>query len=237
MTLELLLQIQQHDTEIDRSEYLRKTLPELEELEVNKKHHEELAAKRAELLSARGAVSDEQKRLEAEVKSVSDRRKSENERLYSGTVTAHKDLVAIQEELDMLAERQDSIEELVLEQMLLAEPIDVEIAEVDAAVEKLDIAKEEILTRVAERNSEIDDEIALEAQKKAEIVGQVSDELLEIYEKTRKERGGLAVVELKQKRCMGCRLELPAVQYESVRAEPADAVIYHDCGRILVRKS
>lgn len=234
MTLELLLEIQAHDTEIDRIEYLRKTLPELEELATAQNTRSAHIATQEEIQIRRDTIAKKQGEIEAEVKTVRQRRDSENERLYSGTVTAHKDLVAIQEELDMLAQRQNDLEDLILEQMELAEPVDAELEQVTAEITAVDITIEEIKTRIGIAEAELDTEIAKERSAREAIEINVSPELIEVYERARKAGGGLGVARLAQKRCMGCRVELPSVKLQELRDSDEGQIIYHDCGRILI---
>lgn len=235
MTLELLLTIQSHDSEIDRIRYESTALPELEELAEFEGVRQGHIGKAQVLQERRDAIGAAQKKIESEVQTVRKRRESESERLYSGTVTAHKDLVAIQEELDMLKERQNGLEDLVLEQMELAEPVDDEIDAVNRDITACDIQIEEVKTRIAAARSELDVQIEEQQAKRETVASEVSEELLGIYEKARKAGGGLGVARLAQRRCMGCRIEIPAVKLQALRSADEGEIIYHDCGRILVR--
>jgi predicted nucleic acid-binding Zn-ribbon protein len=68
------------------------------------------------------------------------------------------------------------------------------------------------------------------------VVADTPSELLALYNKIRAERGGIGAVELRQRRCEGCRITIDPADLNRIRAAAPDAVMRcEDCRRILVR--
>ena len=236
MTLAQLLVVQAHDSAIDRLRHQRTTLPEFQALADCDEERTHLETQRAEVDERRHALAREQKRHEDEVAIIVDRRDKENERLYSGAVTAHKDLQAIQAELAVLAERQEGIEDQVLELMESIEPIDAELADFDAKLADVADRKANVEASLADSQAAIDAEIETETSARSEAIDGVDQALVTEYERCRADLGGVGIARLNHKTCEGCHLQLAAVDYDRVRKESADVVLHcPECERILVR--
>lgn len=236
MTLEQLLVVQVHDSAIDQLTHRRANLPEMQAIADCDDERTHLEQARAKVAEGRHEIGRQQKRLEDEVALIEDRRTSENDRLYSGSVTAHKDLQAIQDELDVLADRQGNLEEQVLELMEAAEPIDAQLADFDAKLDAVAARRTVIEGQLAESQAAIDAEIADERTARSAALDGVSDELVAEYERVRSTSAGVGVARLNAKTCEGCHLQLSAVDYDRIRKESADTVVHcPECGRLLVR--
>jgi len=236
MTLAQLLVVQTHDSAIDRLTHQRTVLPEIKALEDCDVEQTHLETARAEISQRRHELEREQKRFEDEVALFQDRRNVENERLYSGAVTAIKDLQALQSELEVLAKRQSTIEEQVLEVMERAEPVDAELADVDAKIAAVAERRTKATASLAESQAAIDAEIESEMQARVTAAAPIDAALLQQYEQTRHDCGGVGIAKLTAKTCEGCHLQLAAVAYDRIRKEPADSMIHcPECERILVR--
>ncbi len=73
-------------------------------------------------------VRNAQKAAEDEAATVEEKAVEVDRMLYGGTITAAKELEAYQADLAMLKERQSSLEDVALEQMERAEPLEAELA-------------------------------------------------------------------------------------------------------------
>lgn len=236
MTLAQLLVVQAHDSAIDRLTHQRTVLPEIKALTDCDEEQAHLDAARSEIAERRHALEREQKRLEDEVALFQDRRNVENERLYSGAVTAMKDLQALQAELEVLGKRQSDLEEQVLEVMERAEPVDQELADVDAKVDELIERRVRVEASLAESQAAIDAEVTTETAARAVAVAAVDADLVRQYEQAREDCGGVGIAKLNVKTCEGCHLQLAAVAFDRIRKEPAGSIIHcPECERILVR--
>lgn len=236
MTLAQLLVVQEHDSTIDRLTHRRAHLPEQQALVDCDEEQAHLNETREPVAERRHELTRSQKRLEDDVALIVARRDKDNERLYSGSVTAHKDLKAIQDELAVLATRQEGIEDEVLEVMEAAEPVDAELADIDAKLASVAERRAVLEQQLAEAQLAIDVEMESEAAARTAALVGVDAELVAEYEQRRENLGGVAIAVLNGKTCEGCHLQLPAVHYDRIRKEPADAMVYcNECERILVR--
>jgi predicted nucleic acid-binding Zn-ribbon protein len=231
-----LLDLQALDLKLDQLAHKRKTLPELGELE-------KLAAEHSRLRDAEVATTTEvndlerdRKRAEADVAQVRQRKDRDQQRLDAGQVSAAKELSSLQSEIASLERRQAELEEIELEIM-----------------EKLDEAQQQATRLTAEREdvgrralglqkardeiwAQIDADAADARKQRDDLAGQLPDDLLGLYEKTRKTGHGIGAAALRQRRCEGCRLQLDPVTLNKFReAAPETVIRCEECRRILVR--
>jgi len=236
MSLAQLLVVQAHDSAIDRLDHSRTTLPEFKVLETLDDEQAHLTTERAKVETQRHAVEREQKRFEDEAALLTDRIDKENARLYDGSVTAHKDLQAIQSELQTLGDRRTDVEDQVLEAMEQAEPLDASLAEFDAKLADVESRREQVTASLADSQARIDAELAEERNQRVAAVDGIAADLLAEYEASRASCGGVGVCRLAHNTCEGCHLTLPAVEIDRIRKEPDDAVVRcGECNRMLVR--
>ena len=125
--LQILLQIQDKDTQILAAQHQIKELPEREEIRTIQNSKEALE----EILITKQSEVHEnnrnQKRLEDEVATIEERTEKQKQKLYSGEVIAIKELQALEADIENLKERQILLEDQIIEVMELNEPIQKEI--------------------------------------------------------------------------------------------------------------
>lgn len=230
-----LLDVQAHDTKLAQLEHRRRTLPEHAQV------HEltaRLAAVGDELVVARTAATDVGRELikaEGDVEQVRQRAKRDQARLDSGQGSA-KDLTALQHELEALAQRQSVLEDVELEIMERQEAAEAAVAAVTAEQERLSAELAAARARLDETTAGIQEESAKEAQERAAAASGLPGDLLALYERVRQNAGGVGAARLYQRRCEGCRLELPPNDISRIRTAAENEVVRcEECGRILVR--
>src|SRR4051812_5799184 len=118
-----LLALQACDTTLDQLRHRQETLPERDQLRAARATLSEVEAPEAGVSGERPEGARLQKRLEDEAAAVEAKAVEVNRKLYSGTITAPKELQAFQEDEASLRRHQATIEDKVLEQMELAEPL------------------------------------------------------------------------------------------------------------------
>lgn len=235
-SLTVLLDLQAYDTKVDQHRHRRATLPERTELATLERELAALDAEIAGVRAERDALAREEKRVEDEAASVAAKAEAEDKRLYSGTVTAAKELQALQDEIAALQRRQRALEDEALELMVQIEPLDERLAGLDAKRAELHGRAEAVRTRIAELEGEIGAEIAQVEAERAEVAQTVPGPLLAEYESLRKRLGGIAVAKLEGGACRGCHLQLSAVELDRIKKLPRDEIVHcEECGRILVR--
>lgn len=231
-----LLVVQEHDTAIDRLRHRRATLPELAELARVEEELVALERTYAEAAAGRDVVARREKRLEDEVASIEAKIVDVEARMYSGAVTVPRELQAMQAEVESMRRHCSALEDDILEAMTEREPLDEQVAVLDATRRRLDEQGAALRSAIAETQASIDAELALEtAARDAAAVG-LPGSLSTLYEQLRAKLGGIGAARLSNGRCTGCHLTLPATELDRIRREPPDTLIRCDqCGRVLVR--
>lgn len=231
-----LLVVQEHDTEADQ---LRYRLAHLPEREARDRHLADVVAfdsATAELQARRDALGRDQRRLEDEVSSVEDKITEVDKTLYSGTVTAPRELQAFQDDIASLKRRQSQLEDGVIELMEQVEPLDAELAARNAQRTAMDGVGGQLEAALDQVQADLAATLARVDAERAELVGPLPDDLLGEYDKLRSDLGGIAVARLVGSNCGGCHLTLSHVALDHMRHQPAEVRVYcEECGRLLVR--
>jgi len=229
-----LLEVQQHDLEVDRARHRRATLPEtvrVTELEASAKAVDD------DITRAAVEVSDleaEQRKADADVDLV--RQRAQKDRELLDTINDAKQLSNLQHELESLARRQSELEDVELEVMERLEAAQKSHAALLAQRESIAADLEQ--ARIARDNALADlaDEEGIAAAARAAAAQRVPADLLALYDKLRADNGGIGAAALHRGRCEGCRIELTPVDLGRIReAPPAEVIRCEECRRILVR--
>lgn len=231
-----LLELQSHDSMLAQLQHRKLNLAEhvaIAELEARVK---EVDGKRIEVDTEVSDLTREQKKADAEVELVKNRRTRDEERLNSGAVKNPKDLESLQHELVALERRIGTLEDAELEIMEKLEDAQSRLGAVEADLHSL---KADLTEKITARDAAIvvidEQELATQAERAA-TAGEVPDDLLALYDKVRAQYGGLGAAALRARRCEGCRLEINGADLRELAASPEDEVLRcPECSRILVR--
>jgi uncharacterized protein len=230
-----LLQLQAHDSVIDRLKHRRGSLPEdarLAELADTLGAVDQLTAERQGSLAT---VQHDQSRLEHEIDMVTGKAGNEEARAASGRVTSPKELTAIQEEVASLKRRQATLEDELLELMEQRETLETELGELATRREGFTAEQAEVTKARDAALVEIDRE--LEAQRAARdgLAPEVGEELRALYDQIRARQGGIGAAALVGSTCQGCRVSISPVELAAIRKLPPEEVKRcENCRRILV---
>jgi len=234
--LEALLALQVLDTNVDQLRHRRTNLPERAELDSRHKELRVLEQSLADVQRQRDEIAARERSLDDEIGALRTKAAADDKALYGGTVSALKDLRALQDEIESLGRRQRDLEDQALELMEQAEPLDAELARGAAARAAIDAAAVALLAAIAEAEVAIDAELDALLRERDALASPIPDGLLAEYDRRRKAAGGIAVARLVGNRCEGCHLTLSAMEIDRIRHEPPDAVVHcSECDRILVR--
>jgi uncharacterized protein len=230
-----LLELQTHDSAVDRLNHRRTSLPEharLEQLATNLAAIDQLVAERQGELAT---VSREQTRFEDEIEMVRRKAETEEARAISGRVTSPKELTAIQEEVGALRRRQGSLEDELLDRMERRETLEAELAELSTRREGVASDQAQVTKSRDAALEEIDQELEVQREARALLEPKVSAELLKLYEQIRTRQGGVGAGALRGDTCQGCRTSLSRVELNAMRALPPERIKRCEhCRRILV---
>lgn len=177
------------------------------------------------------ALQSQHQALNLERQSLRTRIKSSENRLYSGKVHNPKELSDLQSEIDSLGRRVSTLEDEMLEVMILMEDAEAAQTEADAGLAKAEARwqKEsvELQTEKNELAVRLNKLLALR-QEQAQVVDAAS---MKEYEALAKKKGGTAVVRVRGEMCLGCRTTISTNKLREARQ--GIKAYCGSCGRIL----
>jgi uncharacterized protein len=230
-----LLQLQAHDSAIDRLDHRRGSLPEdarLAELADALAAVDQLTAERDGTMAT---VQRDQSRLEHEVDTVATKARNEDARAVSGKVTSPKELTAIQEEVAGLKRRQATLEDDLLELMEQRETLEAELTELATRRDAFTADQAEVTKARDAALAEIDRELDGERTARDQVVPEVGEQLRALYDQIRSRQGGIGAAALVGNTCQGCRVSISPVELAAIRKLPPEEVKRcENCRRILV---
>lgn len=235
-SFEQLLEVQKLDTTLAQLEYEKASLPQREEIAGFDGELATIQRASALVQAERDEVAKVEKRYEDEISLVEDKIAGLNEKLYAGSITSPKEAQTLQEEIASFGRQRSTIEDHVIDQMELAEPLDgqlMEFAESEAViVSSLEVSH----GRLTVEESAVDEKIAAALSAREQHAADVPAELLEAYDGAREQFGSSAVVVLEGSTCQGCPLAMPAMEVDRAKKAPADQLYScEECGRFVVK--
>ncbi len=195
-----------------------------------------LESHRAEIDARHHELDRDLRRLSDEVATIEVKRAKAEGRLYDGTVTATKELLALQDEGSSLLERQRRLEDTELEIMESLETVGAELTV--ASAELADIRSRAGQSEVAltQATAELEAEIIQVSQARAEAAEPVGPELLARYQALAPDFDGAPLARFVGGRCDGCHMQLSAMAVDRLNKAPAEEVVTcEECGRLLIR--
>jgi predicted nucleic acid-binding Zn-ribbon protein len=232
--LEDLLTLQGIDTAIDQVRHRRATLPQRAQLVALAADVKSLDLSAAQLLVRRDEAVGRLRTAEEDLAGTERRVKEVERRLYGGAVSASRELSAMAADIEQLQARASQLEELALERMDEAEPLEQGLAEMVARRAAMGVTRQELLAALSAAETELDGSLADLTAKREAAASAVPEGLVATYESLRRRLGGVGVARLVGAQCSGCHLAVPAVELDRVRHHPEDMAFCDQCGRILV---
>jgi hypothetical protein len=231
-----LLNLQEHDTAADRLLHRRQTLPERAALAEAEAIRAELDGELAEARERRDEVLREERKLDDEVRTLEDRAKAEEAKMYSGTISSPKELQAMSADVAHLRKRARELEDEELAVLERREAQDVEVVKVESALAAVVADIELFSAALRASEAEIEAELKLEQEARSALVLGIPANVLSLYEQVRASNRGMGAARLVGGNCQACHLALPATEVDRIRHLAPDAIARCEhCGAILVR--
>ncbi|AZP38498.1 nucleic acid-binding protein [Acidipropionibacterium acidipropionici] len=230
-----LLDVAETDRQLAQATHRRANLPELAELKDLAVQRRELAEEVVKLATEASDVAEEEARIEHDLEPARARLTRNEATVEAGTLSDHKALKSLTEEIEHLKRRISDLEDSQLEVMQKREDADKAHADADRHRLELD---DHIRTVLAARDAglaEADRDIAqLTEQRRAQAAGVPAD-LLKLYDMLH-EKTGIGAGKLHRGVCESCGLTVNAAQMREIAAAGDDEVVRcEECDRILVR--
>ena len=223
-----LYQLQKLDSEIDEKKKrlgeVLKAQNEPQSLQVVKKRAETAAAELKTWQSAH-------KELTLEAGTVTDKAKNSENRLYSGKVTNPKELADLQQEVEALGRRKATLENEVLEALVMVEDAQTEKTAADAKLETVSTQWEKQSAHLKKEQNELALSLHKLMQARKTKASTMAAASLQEYDLLRQQKNGLAVAGLRVNMCLGCRTAVSANKVKE--ANEGRKVYCGGCGRLL----
>ncbi|MDX1469030.1 MAG: C4-type zinc ribbon domain-containing protein [Acidimicrobiia bacterium] len=226
-----LLDVQALDLQIDRLLDERQSLPELE---AYKKAHEALAALQAERAEAASTLKTNElefDKAEGELQILEMKLDEHETRLFSGGMSA-RETEHMRLEVQGLKSQKDAMESKVLGALETIDPARERVSLLDEEIEGLEEEKRELEDSIKEQWKKIDAEVARKEERKREAVAPIPEDLMDLYEKLRRLKEGVAVASFDHGVCGGCHMTLSPAEQNAVFSEDLPRCVH--CRRLLV---
>ena len=223
----MLYELQQIDLEIQKKQEI------LEEIDSQLGESQALLDARAGLCVAQehlAAVEKQQRDMEWEVEDLQTSISQLSDKLYGGKVKDPKELVSLDQEMNIFKARAKEKEDILLDLMGEVEATGGKIKIDTEQLKKVEQEWQQEQDVLVQRQSEVKAQHLDSSQERQSKASVINSEALNLYEGL-KVKKGLAVVRVEQGRCQGCRLNLPMNELRQVRA--GNLVKCSSCGRIL----
>ena len=226
-----LLDLQELDLQIDRLLDQRQSLPELE---AYRAAHEKVQ----ELEKERGARAGQLKQLELQLDKaegeleILESKLGEHEtRLFAGGMSG-RETEHMRLEVQSLNGQRDAMEEKVLGMLEDIDPARAGVSELESEIERINGTKSELESSIKEQWKTIDAELARKEERKQHALEPIDADLLDLYEKLRGIKEGVAVAAYDHGVCGGCHMTLSPAEQEETFAVDLPRCVH--CRRILV---
>ena len=231
-----LLQIQEIDTETEQLQHRKVTLGVRRDLDAARSEGRELRQQLDTLGLQRIEVLTRQKRLEDEAAIIQAKADVDDNRLYSGEITAIRDLQALQDEIAGLRSRQGVLEERAIEALMEAEELsgNAENLEAERAIsdEKVTVLEAEL----AAAEADIDEQLASLSATRTEVAAGAEALAVAKYERLRHTFGPSTAVPFDPSSGCGCPHQMPAVEVARIkRCAEGEVHDCAECGRLVLR--
>ena len=231
-----LLEIQEIDTSTEQLQHRRATLPLRRDLAAAQSERRELQRQIDTVGLQRIEVLTRQKRLEDEAAIIQAKADKDDNRLYSGEITAIRDLQALQDEIAGLRSRQGVLEERAIEALLEAEELGgkAETLEEQRAVgdERMTVLEAEL----AAAEASIDEQLAALSGTRTEAAARAEASAVAQYERLRETFGPSTAVSFDPSSGCGCPQQMPAVEVARIkRCTEGEVLDCAECGRLVLR--
>lgn len=224
-----LYQLQQLDLDLDRLNAEHQAI--LTSLQGNarlQRQRTEYAATEQQLQASLHAQHDAEWSLEE----VNRRLKTQEQRLYSGTVTNTKELQSLQQEVQRLRAHQSRQEERTLEVIDAAEALKETTQRKHEALSQAEEAWQQESAVLVARREQLEIRQQELLVQRSQLIASMNTDLVKRYDLLRRTKQGRAVSKVDQNSCQWCRVILTPSELQRVRIS-VELQTCTNCGRIL----
>ena len=210
----LLFQLQQIDSQGDGA------LQRIQELDTRLADRAAEAAADRDAQAHQETLHDQQgelRDLELQLGSVQDKLTTEERRLYAGRGAPRSQLQSLHQEVESLQGRVTELEDAALVAMEAVEEAEAAAAAAAQRAAAAQAAGEQNREALGQDKAEVEAQLRRLQRDRSAITAQLAPASTALYDRLRKRAGGIAVAEVAQGRCQGCRLTLPSYTIQQAR--------------------
>lgn len=226
-----LLDVQALDLQIDRLLEQRQGLPELAAYKTAHESLKGLDSERADAGAALRTIELELDKAEGELELLEIKLDEHETRLFAGGMSA-RETEHMRLEVQSLKGQKDAMESKVLGVLETIDPAREEVARLDAGIDQLTAERDSLETSIKEQWKKIDAELARKEERKKEAMIPISEDLLELYEKLRRLKEGVAIASYDHGVCGGCHMALSRAEQDAAFGDDLPRCVH--CRRLLV---
>jgi predicted nucleic acid-binding Zn-ribbon protein len=224
-----LFQLQQIDLELDR------LASEQQAIQTVLQSNTRLRKLRSEYEAAQQQLQaslQTQQEAEWTLDDLNRRLKTQEQRLYNGSVVNAKELQSLQQEVQRLRAQQSRQEDLTLEAIDMADSLRELVRQKEAAFQEAEAAWQQECSTLLVQHDQLEKRRQDAQTKRAQMVVSVDADILARYDKMRHSKQGRAISKVEQNSCQWCRVILTPSELQRVRIS-AELQTCTNCGRIL----
>ncbi len=194
-----------------------------------------VASQDLEQLERDNSVLDQTiKRNKGELESLRSSKEATSAKVYDGSVTSQRELESIQKSVEFAAAQIDDLETVQLETMEQQDVLQTKLAQASADVEKLKLAKGQLLKQLEQDTQLAEQELVMLESKRTKLAAQVESAVLQAYDQMRANSIKNPVAKVEGGMCSGCNMALAAVNLDRVkRSDGTSPEVCDECGRML----
>lgn len=162
------------------------------------------------------ALESKRKKLEDSVEMQNEKIKTNENKLFSGTITSAKELENYQEEVTILKQKNSEMEDQILEIMMEMEEKSEKVKLAQTEKDRAEANVNRIRNEMSERIEVLNNIVEGLKKRRDEVILRIPDDYLKKYRELKSKKGGIAVVVLKDNFCNVCNMQIPAIAAEEI---------------------
>jgi len=186
------------------------------ELEQTEKKLAEVKVKYDEISGRYGELESKRKKFEDTVEMQSEKIKSNEGKLFSGTITSAKEIENYQEEVKILKGKNSEMEDQILELMIELEEMSEEVKQAGSEKARAESEVGRIKNEMNEKLEVLKHIIEGLQKRRDDVSSKIPGDYLKKYREVKSKKGGIAVSVLKDKFCNVCNMQIPAKDAEKI---------------------
>ncbi|MEO0091981.1 MAG: C4-type zinc ribbon domain-containing protein [candidate division WOR-3 bacterium] len=224
-----LIKLQRIDTELTRLETKKQDVPRrIEGIELVVKN------KQDELEMAKNTIVELKKKnklLDVDLKATEEKINQFSAQLYSAKT--NEQYKAFLKEIEAQKKEKSKIEDEIIEVLEKIEITEEKIKILEKELKELEQETRDKISFLKQEETDLINAINERINEREQLVNSIGKEIMQIYERIRKNKGGIAVVTIESERCQGCFNPIPIQKILEIKKN--DRLHFCEyCGRIII---